>query len=405
MMNNWILIQDLVFFQEGPGVRKSQFRNSGVKLLNVGNINNNKIDLSTTEKYISKEEAYGKYEHFLIDEGDLLIACSGIVVSNFSKKIAFIEKRHLPLCLNTSTMRFKSLDTNTLEIRYFFYFLMTHIFNRQLGKLITGSAQLNFGPSHIKKIKMPLIDIDKQKTIAKTLDKAKELIALRKASIEKLDELSKSVFIDMFGDPVENPKGFLVKQLDDFFIDKKNGTKCGPFGSALKKDEYVKRGIPVWNMDNISKKGKFINSLNLMITREKFEKLESYAVCNGDIIISRAGTVGKMCVVDSEYDNSIISTNLIRLRLDSSVLLPLYFVSLMIYCKDRIKRLEVGSDGALTHMSTKVLKSIEFPYPPLDLQQKFAKTIQKVETQKALYEKELVKLEENFEALLAKSFG
>ena len=145
-------IPEVLFFQEGPGVRKWQFRDTGVKLANVGNINNSKITLNSTKIYLSEDEAYGKYSHFLIGEGDLLIACSGIVVNNFHNKIAFVKKEHLPLCLNTSTMRFKVLDEKIFNLNFFRYFLQTNHFTSQLRKLITGSAQLNFGPSHIKKI-------------------------------------------------------------------------------------------------------------------------------------------------------------------------------------------------------------------------------------------------------------
>jgi len=144
-------ISEVLFFQEGPGVRKWQFHDEGVKLLNVGNINKGKLNLAATKIHLSEEEAYGKYSHFLVDDGDLLIACSGIVVSNFHNKITFARKEHLPLCMNTSTMRFKPLDKNKICLNYFKYFLQTNFFVSQLGKLITGSAQLNFGPSHIKK--------------------------------------------------------------------------------------------------------------------------------------------------------------------------------------------------------------------------------------------------------------
>jgi type I restriction enzyme S subunit len=141
----WELVKlgEVVFFQEGPGVRNFQFKTSGVKLLNVGNINNGNLNLDATKIFISEEEAYGKYKHFLIDEGDLLIASSGIVVDNFHNKVTWADKEHLPLCLNTSTIRFKSLDKNILDIRFFSFFLKTRLFSNQLSKLITGSAQLN----------------------------------------------------------------------------------------------------------------------------------------------------------------------------------------------------------------------------------------------------------------------
>lgn len=101
----WIALPDVVFFQEGPGVRNTQYVDDGIKLLNVANLQDGKVDLSTSGRYISEEEAYGKYKHFLVDEGDLVIASSGIKVEYFDKKMGFIKKEHLPLCMNTSTIR------------------------------------------------------------------------------------------------------------------------------------------------------------------------------------------------------------------------------------------------------------------------------------------------------------
>ena len=78
-------ITDLLWFQEGPGVRNTQYTTSGVKLLNVANLVDGKVDLSTSDRYISEEEAYGKYKHFLVDSGDFIIASSGIQVDYFEK--------------------------------------------------------------------------------------------------------------------------------------------------------------------------------------------------------------------------------------------------------------------------------------------------------------------------------
>src|SRR5699024_12585720 len=80
-------------------------------------------DLSTSNRYISKEEAYGKYKHFLVDPGDFIIASSGIKVDYFDKKMGFVDETQLPLCMNTSTIRFKTLDrseehTSELQSRF-----------------------------------------------------------------------------------------------------------------------------------------------------------------------------------------------------------------------------------------------------------------------------------------------
>lgn len=252
-------------------------------------------------------------------------------------------------------------------------------------------------------LEIPLPVIDEQRKIVVVLGKVEALIAQRKQHLVWLDDLLKSVFFDMFGDPVRNPYGFPERGLPEFYITPKDGTKCGPFGSALKKDELVESGIPVWNMDNIAADGRMALPFRMWVATEKFEQLSAYAVVDGDILISRAGTVGKMCVARIGATPSIISTNLIRLRLNEK-LNPLYFVSLMLYCKGRVGRLKTGPDGTFTHMSTKVLDSIKFPYPPLERQHQFLNAAQEVARVKASYCKSLTELETLYAALSQKAF-
>lgn len=188
--NDWLLepIKNFFWYQEGPGVRKHQFTGSGVKLLNGTNIQNSKIILSNTVTYISEKEAYGAYAHFQAEEGDLVIACSGISVDKFDEKIAFLDKSHLPLCMNTSTMRFKTLDAQKANIEYFKYFMMSRLFKNQVRGQITGSAQLNFGPSHIGKCFVVLPSIEEQQKIAAFLSVADKEIAIHQNQLAALKQ-------------------------------------------------------------------------------------------------------------------------------------------------------------------------------------------------------------------------
>ena len=188
----WINIPDVLFFQEGPGVRNTQYTTEGVKLLNVANLVDGKVDLSKSDRYISEDEAYGKYKHFLCDAGDFVIASSGIKVEYIDKKMGFVDESMLPLCMNTSTIRFKVLDDNKLRIRYFMYYLKSQHFKDQLFKQITGSAQLNYGPSHLKKMIMPLISLSKQDEIIACMDKVQSVIEMRRQELVKLDDLIKA---------------------------------------------------------------------------------------------------------------------------------------------------------------------------------------------------------------------
>lgn len=208
-------LDEVVFYQEGPGVQKHQYTSSGVKLINVGNLKEGILDLTTTFRFISEEEAYGRYKHFLVDEGDLLIASSGITVDSLEKKIAFVGSTHLPLCMNTSTIRFKPIDTRKLDINYFRYYLATWLFKGQVKRLVTGSAQLNYGPSHLRQMKVPLPPLPEQERIAAILEKADAIRRKREGGIRLTEELLRSTFLEMFGEPAKQSK-WHNKLLGDF---------------------------------------------------------------------------------------------------------------------------------------------------------------------------------------------
>jgi type I restriction enzyme S subunit len=250
---------------------------------------------------------------------------------------------------------------------------------------------------------VPVPPLDDQIRIAHLLGKVEGLITRRKQHMQQLDDLLRSLFLEMFGDPITNPHGFALRKLSEFYINPHEGTKCGPFGSALKKDELVDAGVPVWNMDNIGTDGRMVLPFRMWITEEKHAELAAYSVQDGDILISRAGTVGKMCIARMDGQPAVLSTNLIRLRLGDA-LRPLHFISLMLYCKGRVGRLKTGPDGALTHMNTGILDSLKFPYPPIELQDGFAALVDRVEALKSRYRHSLTDLETLYAALSQSAF-
>ena len=191
-------LNEIVFFQEGPGVRNYQYTKEGVKLLNVGNFVKNILKLDNTNRYISEDEAYGKYNHFLVDEGDLLIACSGIKAEYFDEKIAFAEKKHLPLCMNTSTMRFKSLDEDIIHLNYLKCYFQSEFFKKQVFSVMTGSAQFNFGPTHLKYFKIPIPSIEEQKKIYELFNSIDNKISIIIQELDKVNEFKKGLLQQMF---------------------------------------------------------------------------------------------------------------------------------------------------------------------------------------------------------------
>lgn len=389
-----VTLPEVVFFQEGPGVRNTQFKTSGVKLLNVGNINNGKINLQSTKTFLSEDEAFGKYSHFLVDEGDLLIACSGIVVENFHNKIAFATKEHIPLCLNTSTMRFKALDNNILDINFFKYFLQSRFFKDQLVKLITGSAQLNFGPSHIKKIQIPLPPLDLQQKIASILDAADTLRQKDKALLAKYDELTQALFLDMFGDPVNNQKQLKTRSFGSIFKSIRYGTSTPPI--------YTNNGIPFIRATNV-KKGTVALKGMVYISEEEAGKIEKCRIKEGDLIVVRSGAnTGDCCRIPKEYDGCYGGFDLI-IEIEEPYST---FYNFLLNSESGKKILEpLTRRAGQPHLNSKQMTELELIFPDPSYQTQFAERVAIIEQQKAQVQASLEKSDELFNSLLQKAFN
>jgi type I restriction enzyme S subunit len=404
---NWniVKISDVLFYQEGPGVRKHQFRDEGVKLLNGGNINDGYINLNKTKKYISEEEAYGKYSHFLINEGDLLIACSGIVVENFHNKIAFVEKEHLPLCLNTSTMRFNKLNDDEIDLIYFKYFLQTKIFTSQLRRLITGSAQLNFGPSHIRKIDLLLPPLVTQKKIAVILGEADKIRQLNKELIKKYGTLSQSLFLEMFGDPVGNTKDWVVKKIKDISIKIHSGNT--PKGGS---DVYVDKGIVFFRSQNVWKNRLELDNV-AFIDEKTHSKMMKSSLKNRDLLMTKTGRIntensslGRAAMFEGEDDSANVNGHVYLIRLQKEIVneFVLHILTTNEY-REYIRRICVGGIDK-RQLNKDHIENFPIIFPPIELQRKFVQRLNAVKQLEKQAQASLQKSEDLFNSLLQKAF-
>ncbi len=138
---------DYVDFLEGPGLRKWDFRDTGIPFLNVRNIIDHDIDTSKSH-CVELDSGTGKYRHFLLAEGDHVVSSSGTL-----GRVATVRKRHLPVMLNTGIirMRVKAPAFGKWQIKHF---LESEYFQKQILSFAMGVAQIHFGPSHLKKMKV-----------------------------------------------------------------------------------------------------------------------------------------------------------------------------------------------------------------------------------------------------------
>ena len=387
-----IYLNDAFWFQEGPGLRNTHFKDNGIKILNVANIlKSGYIDLNKTKRYLGKEEVKTKYKHFLCDEGDLVIPSSGIIFDVdglLRTRGAFIKLQHLPLCMNTSVIRFKSLNGNCLN--YLRHWLQSYEFRNQITKLVTGSAQQNFGPSHLKKIKIKLPSPTKQLHIANILDKVENIIFLREQAIAKLEKLSQSTFELL----INNSKESNIK-LSELTT---NVSTVNPIKI------YNKKKFTYIDIASINNKSKSITKKKL-ITGINAPSRARQAVKINDILVSTVRpNLNAVAKISTEYQNPIASTGFCVLRCDESKLLPEVLFS-VVKSKKFIDEMTNMTNGAsYPAVTDKIVKTYKVSLITKNEQIKFSKFIKNNEIQKTKLISHSIKLNLLFDSLQHQSF-
>ncbi|MBS1169709.1 MAG: restriction modification system specificity domain [Burkholderiaceae bacterium] len=399
-----IALDDCFWFQEGPGVRKWQFMNSGIKLLNVANIEKDgKLNLAKTDRHLSVDEVEAKYKHFLLDVGDLVIASSGISFDQdnlLKTRGAFVEKAHLPLCLNTSTIRFKAKD-NISDLKFLKHWIDSREFREQITKRVTGSAQQNFGPSHLKELRISLPLLNEQRRIAAILDQADALRAKRREALAQLDELQQAIFMEMFGDPVGNPKKWSESYALGDVADIVSGVTKGR--NLNGKNTRI---VPYLAVANVQDK-----ALNLSAIKEievTDDEIQRYLLKKDDLLLTEGGDpdkLGRGTIWNNELPECIHQNHIFRVRLKTENIEPLFLNWLV--GSQRGKNYFLRSAKQTTGIASINMTQLRgFPLliPPLKLQQEFAETLRNIEKQKNIQHQAQIKLEDLFSSLQYSAF-
>ena len=384
--NDWQLkpLPEIIWFQEGPGLRNWQFKSSGLKVINVTNLEENGfLNLDTTKRHISCDEFEKMYKHFLIDEDDVVIASSG----NSYCKTAVVRKQDLPLLMNTSVIRFKPL--NGLDYGYMLTYLKSHYFKMQIDLLITGGAQPNFGPAHLRKIFVPLPPTKAEQTaIATALNDADALITqLEKLIVKKLN-IKQGAMQEL----LKPKEGGEVKTFEEIADKKiKWSITGGPFGSNLKSSDYTKDGIRIIQLQNIGD-GKFINEYEIFTSQKKADELLSCNIYPNEIILSKMGDpVARACIIPDFHKRYLMCSDGIRLVVDNK-LYDSYFIYVYInFSEFRIQAENASTGTTRKRIGLKELKTLEIICPNKSEQTRIAKILSDMDAENEALEKKLEK--------------
>ena len=267
----------------------------------------------------------------------------------------------------------------------------TFLFYSLLGKQshfeknATGSTFKAISSKVISNTEIPFPPKSTQLSIVSELDKINELIRLKKEQLKDYDNLTQSIFYEMFGDPVENEKGWEVKKLGDVCTDIRYGTSKPACENGCYK--YLR-------MCNITDDG-FLNLSNLKTIDIPDDEIEKCIVRHGDILFNRTNSielVGKTCMFDNS-EPMVIAGYIIRVRLNER-LLPVVLARMfnLVSIKKKLRSMAKGAVNQ-ANINSKELASIRIPLPPLSLQHLFAQRIEQIERQKSAVQKSITDLE------------
>ncbi len=338
-----------------------------------------------------------KYSDYILQDGDILM--SHINSEIHLGKTALYKKKDDEIIIHGMNLLSLRPNKNLIDSKYAFYYLSSQAFLRQIPNITKKSVnQASFTVSALKELDFPITTIEEQTKIANDLDKICNLIELRKQQLAKLDELVKSRFIELFGDPDTNPFGWnedvLSAHLDVIG------------GYAFKSDKFEDDGIPVLRIGNINS-GRFLPVS--MVYWNDDPALDRYKMYPGDLVMSLTGTVGKddygnVCILGADYPVYYLNQRNAKLSLKTT-LNARYISELLKF--ERIKRRLTGISRGVrqANISNKDILCLCVPIAPIELQNQFATFVEQTDKSKLAVQQSLEKLEILKKALMQKYFG
>lgn len=271
-----------------------------------------------------------------------------------------------------------------------------------LSKYFTGATIPHIYFKDYQKEELPLSSLDEQRKIAAVLDKVSDLIAKRRQQLDKLDELVKSQFVEMFGDPVVNSMGVDTQPMTELceIIDGDRGKNYPT------TDEFSDKGYCLFlNAKNVTSQG-FNFDTCLFVTKEKDEALRKGKLIRGDVVLTTRGTLGNLAFYTEEipYEHVRINSGMVILRMKQDMIDEVYFIEQFKMQLAEIKE-KIASGSAQPQLPISAMNKIQMIVPNLEKQKQFAAFVENTDKSKAAIQKSMKNLETLKKSLMQTYFG
>lgn len=321
---------------------------------------------------------------YLVHEGDILVGMDGVFnVAKWKGEPAYLNQR---VC--------RIIPNETIDADFLFYFIPTAL--KKIENETAFVTVKHLKAKQLNAVVVPDVPIEEQKKIAAQLNVITDLISLRQRQAEKLDELVKARFVEMFGDPISNPHAFARVPLSELAE-----IKIGPFGSLLHKEDYVHGEHPLINPSHIIN-GKIVIDENFTVSDEKYIELEAYHLRPGDVVLGRRGEMGRCAVVERE--GYLCGTGSLLIRTNGQVTADYIqkTISFPAY-KRMIEDMAVGQ--TMQNLNVPIVSKFPIVKPPLDVQKRYYHFVHEIDCEKERIQKSAALLETLKRSLMQQYFG
>ncbi|EPL8708927.1 restriction endonuclease subunit S [Acinetobacter baumannii] len=347
---------ELVDFKGGgtPSRNVEEYWGNSIPWATVKDLNEG-ITLTETQEFIS--------ELGLKNSASNLIA-KGTIIIPTRMALGKVVISEIDVAINQDLKAVFVKDKETLDVKYLLRFLESN--KENIASMGKGATVKGITLDQLKAIKIPLQPLAEQRRIAAILDKADELRQKRQQVIEKLDQLLQATFIDMFGDPVSNPKGWDVYKLKS--LTSKIGSGSTPKGGD---SSYKNDGISLIRSLNIYD-GEFSYKNLAFIDQEQANKLKNVILQPNDVLLNITGaSVARCCIVPKEVLPARVNQHVSILRIKENAI-PEFLEALLISKPMKLHLLKISGAGATRETLTKLqLQELEIIVPPLEIQNEF----------------------------------
>ena len=373
---------------------KVEYKNEGIPIIQSKNITSGYLDLEDV-RYLD-DEAYLKYkEKYNPEKGDILLCNIGTIGTS----LVLNQDNKFLIAWNLFKLK---INKELYEPKYIKYYLDKLRRMNYFDRLLTGGTVKFINKTKMGEIKIPICNIYEQYKIVEILDKAQELIDKRKEQLEALDELVKSRFIEMFGDPINNPMGWEKAVCKN--ITSKIGSGATPKGG---NSSYKEEGISLIRSMNVHN-NRFIKKDLAFIDDVQAQKLNNVIVEMEDVLLNITGaSVARSCIVPNELIPARVNQHVAIIRSKKESVLPIFVVYQ--FTNERYQRLlwDIATSGGATReaITKQQIENLELIVPPIELQNQFSTFVKQVDKLKFEAQKSLTEMENNFNSLMQKAFS